>query len=186
LITEDQLNKRNEKKYNNMVENISQIITKDDFQLVIENEELKPKVGNAITYTMEGPGDFNMTNPLFDQDIENQFQKLMQNPKYQMLYQDLLKARKSHFLKWRQQSLQKALMEKNKEDRLTKQLPHIIITGFKKCGTKTLQHFFGFHPEIISGRSENPFQITGDAQTDMDAYLYMTFNNWQQLKTVKN
>ena len=123
-----------------------------------------------------------------------------------MLYQDLLKARKSHFLKWRQQSLQKALMEKNKEvwntfslknigaeelycllehsfndifkDRLTKQLPHIIITGFKKCGTKTLQHFFGFHPEIISGRSENPFQITGDAQTDMDAYLYMTFNNW--------
>ena len=32
-----------------------------------------------------------------------------------MLYQDLLKARKSHFLKWRQQSLQKALMEKNKE-----------------------------------------------------------------------
>ena len=134
----------------------------------------------------------------------------MQNPKYQMLYQDLLKARKSYFLKWKQQSMQKALMEKNKEvnisygptyslycivftiegieigrtklylnkDRLTKQLPHIIITGFKKCGTKTLQHFFGFHPEIISGRSENPFQITGNAQTDMDAYLYMTFNNW--------
>ena len=24
-------------------------------------------VGNAITYTMEGPGDFNTTNPLFDQ-----------------------------------------------------------------------------------------------------------------------
>ena len=46
LITEDQLNKRNEKKYNNMVENISQIITKDDFQLVIENEELKPKGKN--------------------------------------------------------------------------------------------------------------------------------------------
>ena len=43
LITEDQLNKRNEKKYNNMVDNISQIITKEDFQLVIENEELKPK-----------------------------------------------------------------------------------------------------------------------------------------------
>ena len=43
MITEDQLNKRNEKKYNNMVDNISQIITKEDFQLVIENEELKPK-----------------------------------------------------------------------------------------------------------------------------------------------
>ena len=26
-----------------MVDNISQIITKEDFQLVIENEELKPK-----------------------------------------------------------------------------------------------------------------------------------------------
>ena len=56
---------------------------------------------------------FHYFNP--DKDIENQFQSLMRNPKYQMLYQDLLKARKSHFLKWRQQSLQKALMEKNKE-----------------------------------------------------------------------
>jgi len=59
------------------------------------------------------PSFFYYFNP--DKDIENQFQSLMRNPKYQMLYQDLLKARKSHFLKWRQQSLQKALMEKNKE-----------------------------------------------------------------------
>ena len=63
-------------------------------------------------YQCENPT-FHNFNP--DKDIENQFQALMQNPKYQMLYQDLLKARKSHFLKWRQQSLQKALMEKNKE-----------------------------------------------------------------------
>ena len=52
LITEDQLNKRNEKKYNNMVDNISQIITKEDFQLVIENEELKPK-GKTHSVTSE-------------------------------------------------------------------------------------------------------------------------------------
>ena len=43
LITEDQLNKRNQKKYNDMVDNVSRIITKEDFQLVIENEELNSK-----------------------------------------------------------------------------------------------------------------------------------------------
>ena len=43
LITEDQLNKRNQKKYNDMVDNVSRIITKEDFQLVIENEDLNSK-----------------------------------------------------------------------------------------------------------------------------------------------
>ena len=57
-------------------------------------------------------------------------------------------------------------------------MPHIVVAGFKKCGTKTLQHFFGFHPQIISGRSENPVQITGDAESDVSAYLYTTYQNW--------
>ena len=43
LITEDQLNKRNQKKYNDMVDNVSRLITKEDFQLVIENEDLNSK-----------------------------------------------------------------------------------------------------------------------------------------------
>ena len=71
-------------------------------------------------------------NPMFDKNIEKQFQALMKNPKYQMLYQDLLKARKSYYLKSMHRSHQKTLLEKQKEDRLTQQLPHIIISGFKE------------------------------------------------------
>ena len=37
------MNKRNQKKYNVMVDNVSRIITKEDFQLVIENEDPNSK-----------------------------------------------------------------------------------------------------------------------------------------------
>ena len=88
---------------------------------------------------------FHCFNP--DKDIENQFQSLMQNPKYQMLYQDLLKARKSHFLKWRQQSLQKALMEKNKEvSNIT--FPKNIGPGTFLCFVKTYTLYRLIHLRI--------------------------------------
>ena len=136
-------------------------------------------VGNAIPFTWTGPGDFLKDNPLYDADIELQFKEIMKDAQNQRLYQDLLKDRKSYYLKRRLKQMQDELAKRQKEDRLASQLPHIVVSGFKKCGTKTLQHFFGFHPEIVSGRSENPVQITGDAKNDLDAYLFQAYQNWK-------
>ena len=102
----------------------------------------------------------------------------MKTAQNQKLYQELLKERKNYYMRRRHRQMEQEMMERNRENRLAYQLPHIIVSGFKKCGTKTVQHFFGFHPEIISGRSENPVQVTGDAKTDVDAYLYQTYQNW--------
>ena len=135
-------------------------------------------VGNAIPFDYNGAGAFTKDNPLYDPEIEEQFNELMKKAQNQKLYKELLNDRKNYFMKRRHYELEKKLAAKNRENRLAYQLPHIIVSGFKKCGTKTLQHFFGFHPEIISGRSENPVQVTGNAKTDVAAYLYQTYQNW--------
>ena len=135
-------------------------------------------VGNAIPFDNDGAGTFSKDNPLYDPEIDEQFNELMKHAQNQKLYKELLNDRKNYLMKRRHHELQKDLAEHNRENRLVYQLPNIIVSGFKKCGTKTVQHFFGFHPEIISGRSENPVQVTGDAKTDVAAYLYQTYQNW--------
>ena len=65
MITEDQLNKRNQKKYNDMVDNVSRIITKEDFQLVIENEDLNSK-GIKVNRISRRPKTWVILNGLVD------------------------------------------------------------------------------------------------------------------------
>jgi len=80
-------------------------------------------VGNAITVNMGGVGTFNQSNPLYDSEIDAQFHELMSIPRYQMLYQDLLKARKNHYLKWRHDSLNKKRVNATKKGMSLSQTP---------------------------------------------------------------
>jgi hypothetical protein len=75
----------------------------------------------------------------------------MKDPKYNRMYADLLKSRKSI----RRKSQFDNIRKEKRYDPLALQLPTVIVAGAKKCGTKALMRFFGHHPQILSGYGED-------------------------------
>ena len=70
----------------------------------------------------------------------------MKIPRNQILFSDIMKVRKSNFRKEKFESNHEEKVEVQ-NDPLAFQLPTVIVSGAKKCGTKTLMRFFGHHPQ---------------------------------------
>ncbi|CBY07206.1 unnamed protein product [Oikopleura dioica] len=70
-------------------------------------------------------------------------------------------------------------------DELAYQLPNIVITGAKKCGTKALQRFFGHHPQVIRGFAESPFQNLDDSDLAFRNYLKSLYRIWTMPESKK-
>jgi hypothetical protein len=64
-------------------------------------------------------------------------------------------------------------------------LPDIIITGVKKCGTKTIQMFLLNHPKIFGTKSEN---FSGNLKKNFPEQLAAWFEkmNTKALKDMIN
>ena len=102
----------------------------------------------------------------------------MKNRQNQRIFSDIMKVRKSKFRKEKFESNQ----AENAEiinDPMAFQLPTVIVSGAKKCGTKTLMRFFGHHPQVIIGRVEAPFHQSGDDQFDVKSYLQLLYRVWK-------
>ena len=95
----------------------------------------------------------------------------MKNPLNQRIFADIMKVRKSLVRKAKFESLQLNISK----DPLAWQLPTVVVSGAKKCGTKALMRFFGHHPQIIIGRVEAPFHTTGGLTSSENNSKYSTF-----------
>ena len=69
-----------------------------------------------------------------------------------------------------------AFFDQNVSDRFTR-LPDVIISGIKKCGTKTIQTFLLSHPKIIGSRSETFYlPYSNSFPRNMAAWFYRMGN----------
>ena len=68
----------------------------------------------------------------YESEILQKFNKLMKQPKYQRMYNDIMKSRKA---KIRKERFERVRVQK-RYDPLALQLPTVIVAGAKKCGTK--------------------------------------------------
>ena len=51
-----------------------------------------------------------------------------------------------------------------------KKLPDILTIGFEKCGTVTLNHFLGIHPQVFKTREENYKQFNEESTISVQEY----------------
>ena len=112
--------------------------------------------------------------PLFKIALE--YEELMKNPKNQRTFADIMKLRKA---KIRKEKFEWSIGPMAVQFPMAFQLPTVIISGAKKCGTKVLMRFFGHHPQVIIGKTETPFHQSGDDEYDVKNYLQLVHRIWK-------